>query len=240
MAKKKALKKNAAVDQRKLTQWAKRGKDLVNAKSGNQWEIGDWILAGEKAFGKKEAYDKAEHATGMTRATLQQFKYTAECFPISTRVENLFFGHHRLVAKKKTKSKEGMESGFTPEERQRLLRSADKRGLTVAKFDAYLKNREKNVERQERTPTNADAAARRVVELCEGLRDHLSFRALFRSDPPKDQILRGEVLAELRATAKQLNENVESLTEMWRDSDLFHYRDNEAQAAAAARAGSSR
>ena len=85
--KKKAVKKNApAVDKVQLERWKKRGKDLIESKSGNQWAIGDWILAGVQSFGTTEAYDKAEEATRLTRATLQQFKLTAESFPNSTRV----------------------------------------------------------------------------------------------------------------------------------------------------------
>src|SRR6266567_8995801 len=139
-----ATKKKApkpAFDDQKLKQWVQDGVSLVKAKNGNQWEIGDWIRNGVETFGTKEAYNRAMQATGMTRATLQQFKYTAECFPISTRVKNLFFGHHRLVAKKKRKSKDGIESGFTRGERKRLLLTAITRKFSVAKFDAYLKNR---------------------------------------------------------------------------------------------------
>jgi hypothetical protein len=98
--KKKSLKKKLpAVDEAKLEKWKKQGEVLAKAKNGNQWAIGDWILAGVETFGTTKAYDKAEQATGMTRATLQQFKLTAESFlPISTRVKNLSFGHHRLVS----------------------------------------------------------------------------------------------------------------------------------------------
>jgi hypothetical protein len=112
-----------------------------------------------------------------------------------------------------------------------LLRIAVTRHLTVAKFDAYLKNREKNVERQENTPTNADAVAEKVVGLCQHLREHLSLQALFKSDPPTDYDRRNKVLVELRATADQLNNKAESLKEMWRQFDLFHYKDLVAVAA---------
>ena len=223
-AKKKVLKK-PAVDEPQLKRWVEKGKSLVTAKSGNQWKIGDWILAGEETFGKKRAYDIAQEVTGMKRATLYLFKDTAECFPISTRVKNLFFGHHRLVADKE----------YTHARRMQLLRTALKRKMSVAKFDAYLKSREKSVEQQENTPTNADAAAKKVLEQCQYLRDHLSIRALLKSDPPKDYERRKQVVKELRATADQLNKNAESLTEMWRQFDLVHYHDLRAEAAGSGR-----
>ena len=66
-------------------------------------------------------------ATGMTRPTLYQFKFTAEFFPISTRVKDLSFGHHRLVAKEE----------FTPDERKRLLKHAQDNDESVASFEAW-------------------------------------------------------------------------------------------------------
>jgi hypothetical protein len=236
--KKKALKKKPAVQtRRELQEWAERGKALRVAEDrlretefAHQWKIADWIREGQKKFGIEAAYDAAQKATRMTRETLQQFAHTAR--KVLIRVKGVSFGHHRLVAKFK-----GTEEQRKKRQKKELLFARTKH-YGVEKFAAYLKNQEKKVERQEITPTNADAVAGKVLELCQHLRDHLSLHALLKSDPPKDNNRRQEVLTELRATAEQLNKNADSLTEMWRDSDLFHYREHEA--AAAARAGSSR
>jgi len=237
--KKKVLKKKPAVQtRRELKEWAERGKGLRVAEDrlretefAHQWKIADWIREGQRKFGVEAAYDAAQKATRMTRETLQQFAHTAK--RVLIRVKGVSFGHHRLVARFK-----GTEKQRKARQKKELLVARTMR-YSVEKFAAYLKNHEKKVERQENTPTNADAVAEKVMELCQHLRDHLSLRTLFKSDPPKDNVRRKEVLAELRATAEQLNKNADSLTEMWRQSDLFHYRDHEA-AAAAARAGSGR
>jgi hypothetical protein len=94
----------------------------------------------------------------------------------------------------------------------------------VETFDAYLKNRAKSVKRQEETPRNADAAAKKVVERCESLRRHLSIRALYKSQPPKDRDLRKKVLAELRATGEELKKNAEWLETNWQQFDVVNYK----------------
>lgn len=217
MAKKKKALKKPAVDERKLEQWRKRGESLAKAKNGNQWAIGDWILAGEKTFGKKEAYNKAELATGMTRATLQQFKYTAECFPISTRVKNLFFGHHRLVAKEKTKSKEGVESGYSREERKRFLKHAKDNKESVASFAAFLKTIEQDRARGVEKRSHEDVAASKVMEACDALLRSYHFDTLLDKPPSKDA--RIELLGRLKNAVAELNGKVEQMATAWREHD---------------------
>lgn len=207
--KKTQQKKRRPVVQRKLKQWAKRGEVLANAKSGNQWEIGDWIRAGADSFGTKEAYNKAMQATGMTRATLQQFKYTAECFPISTRVKNLSFGHHRLVADKE----------LTKEERKRLLQHAKDSNppKSVASFAAYLCNRKKDAARRADKRTPADQAADRVVDACDTLIRSYLFTTLLTNPPTATK--RTELLNKLKRAAGDLNSKMEEMAAAWRDAD---------------------
>jgi hypothetical protein len=238
MAKKKKTlkKKTPAVDDRELKEWAKRGVVLKDAKNGNQWAIADWLLAGEKEirekkFTKKDAYDAAEKATGMKRSSLYQFKYTAQCFPtISTRVKKLSFGHHRLVAKKKKTSEDGVESGYTKQERKQYLRVARTRKLCVARFANYLKSKANKAERHQNTPTNADAVAEKVENWCQGLLDRLRFLT---DEPPKNDEVRKNVLVELRATADRLNKKAEWLNASWEQFDNIHYKDLVAAEAAA-------
>jgi hypothetical protein len=203
--KKKSLLKKPAVDERKLKQWAMQGEALAKAKNGNQWAIGDWILAGAKTFGTKEAYNKAQQATGMTRATLQQFKYTAECFPISTRVKNLFFGHHRLVADKE----------LTPEERKRLLQHA--KGKSVASFAAFLKARKKDLMRRDEKRSLADQAADKVVDAFDTFIRSYLFTTLL-TDPPSTA-KRTELLNKLKKAAADLTSKMEEIARAWREQD---------------------
>src|SRR5579863_7126558 len=105
-----AIKKKTASVDPKLKRWKEEGRTL--RVSQHQWVIADWILDGMKLFkSKTRACDEASALTGMTRETLQQFKMTAEFFPASTRVKDLSFGHHRLVANNK----------YTPAQRNRYL-----------------------------------------------------------------------------------------------------------------------
>ncbi|HZQ23396.1 MAG TPA: hypothetical protein VFA89_11415 [Terriglobales bacterium] len=216
--------------------WKKRGEVLGKAKSGNQWAIADWIRDGMKRFKKSDVYDEVEELTGMTRASLQQFKLTAEFFPtISTRVKNLSFGHHRLVAKKI----------FTKAKRKELLRRAlthKPKKLTVVQFaDVVAKEcgriavLEKANERMTNTPTNSDQAAQKVVELCKqfckDFSSHLSVRALMHSDPPGD---RRQVIRELKATAEEFNRMAKELEFHWQDYDVGHYYKQERADASAA------
>jgi hypothetical protein len=137
-----------------LERWINKGRNLEPDR--HQWDVADWILKGVEKFGKKQAYDEAEKLTGYTRATLYEFKYTAECFrTISTRVGNLSFGHHRLVAKKY----------YTPEQRQTLLGKA--KGKSVSKFAAILRQKRKDDERKRDKRSRADRVADKITDACD-------------------------------------------------------------------------
>src|SRR5436190_1156109 len=97
VTKKKLLKKSAPpmVDEN-LERWKRHGATLAKAKNGNQWAIADWMLEGEDGFKEKIAYKAAASVTGMEIETLRTFAFVAR--NVSTRVDGLSFGHHRLVA----------------------------------------------------------------------------------------------------------------------------------------------
>jgi hypothetical protein len=202
--KKKSLKK-PAVDERKLELWKKRGEALAESKQRNQWAIGSWLLAGEKEFGKKMAYDKAEQATGMARGTLYQFKYTAESFPISTRVKKLAFGHHRLVASEE----------YKPDERKALLKHAA--GKSVASFAAYLRNRKKDATRRADKRSPADQSADKVVDACDVFLRNYNFTMLLNEPPTPTK--RTELLETLKKAAADLNGKIAELSGAWADED---------------------
>jgi hypothetical protein len=205
MATKKKPEKKPAVDERKLEQWKKKGESLAKKKDGNQWDIGDWILAGEKTFGKKRAYDAAQKATGMKRATLYLFKDTAECFPISTRVKNLYFGHYRLVA----------NNDYTKQQRKELLQEA--KGESVASFAAILRDRKKKLADRAERRSDADVAAAKVMEACDAfLRNHNVEKLL--NEPPTSDV-RTELLERLKNAVSELNNKIEMLAAVWQEED---------------------
>lgn len=201
--KKRALKKKPAVDERQqLDRWKKQGKAL--GVSHHQWAIADWILRGMKLFkSKKKAYDEAVELTGMTRETLQQFKMTAEFFPISTRVKDLWFGHHRLVANKK----------YTPDQRKRFLQHA--KGLSVDRFAAYLRNHDKDATLQDGTP--ADRAVDAVIKACDALLGNSHFDDLL--DEPPSPAWRSKLLERLKEAVAELNTKVEQMATAWREHE---------------------
>jgi hypothetical protein len=79
-----------------LQDWMAEGRALVQAYSGHQWAIADWMLRGESRIGQRAAYDYAEKATGYSRKTLIEWAYVAR--HLSIRMDNLSFGHHQAVA----------------------------------------------------------------------------------------------------------------------------------------------
>jgi DNA-binding transcriptional MerR regulator len=198
---KKGLKTKApAVDPRKLDQWKKNGQLLAKAKNANQWAIADWMCKGEDEFKKKKPYQVAATATGMTIGTLRQFAYTAR--HVLTRVNGLFFGHHRLVAE------------YTPEQQARFLKHAKDNGESVASFAAYLKTLKQDAEPETWSP--ADVAASKVIEACD------SFLRSFRNDDfdtlldeRPSQSARTKVLDRLKDVIVELNNKMEELEAEW-------------------------
>jgi hypothetical protein len=105
---------NEAEDKRA---WQQQGKELVRNADRSQWDLGDWMVKGEDKF--RVTYKQAAALIGGAVAadTLRQFAYVAR--NVSTRVDGLSFGHHRLVAP------------LSPEDQQLLLTAAAKHHLSV-------------------------------------------------------------------------------------------------------------
>jgi hypothetical protein len=200
--KKKALKNPA--NERIIRRWKKEGRTL--RVSQHQWVIADWILRGMKLFkSKTKAYDAAVRLTGMTRETLQQFKMTAEFFPASTRVKDLSFGLHRLVAKEK----------YTPEQRARHLLYAKEAKETVEGFAGYLRTIDGDAEVKPRSAV--DKAADAVMGACGNFLRNPYFGRLLNEPPSQPKQI--ALLDELRETAAELNAKAAQLATAWREHD---------------------
>jgi hypothetical protein len=203
--KKKVPKKKTATDP-EVSRWKKEGLSL--RVSQHQWVIADWILRGIKLFkSKTKAYDEAVKLTGMTRESLQQFKMTAEFFPASTRVKDLSFGIHRLVAKDK----------YTPEQRARHLLYAKEADETVEGFAGYLRTVVDDAEGQAKPRSAVDKAADAVMGACGNFLRSPYFGRLL-TEPPS-QPKQVALLDELREAAAELNAKVAELTAAWRNLD---------------------
>lgn len=78
--------------------WVDLGNALFKLESASQWLIGDWLNFGERKY--KKTYKEIAKKTGYDENSLYQFVWVCRKFDFSIRIENLFFGHHQLVAGK--------------------------------------------------------------------------------------------------------------------------------------------
>jgi hypothetical protein len=76
--------------------WLVAVKKLTALSVCFQFAVGDAILYGEKAFGRR-AYSEAERVSGFARTTLYAYARIAERVPPSVRSEAISFSHHAAV-----------------------------------------------------------------------------------------------------------------------------------------------
>jgi site-specific DNA-methyltransferase (adenine-specific) len=80
-----------------FNEWVTVGRFLKDAEQSVQFWIGDWLLYGEKTFGKT-LYEQAIRETGLEYGTLRDYKWVAQAVPVEQRTDKLGFHHHREVA----------------------------------------------------------------------------------------------------------------------------------------------
>tara|TARA_R110000868_G_scaffold21307_2_gene88522 strand:- start:3015 stop:3683 length:669 start_codon:yes stop_codon:yes gene_type:complete len=78
-------------------EWVRVGTTLQTIGDAINWWVGDWLNYGERAYG--EMYVQAIEVTGWKLDRLQQCKWVAGRVESCTRVQELSYTHHRLVAK---------------------------------------------------------------------------------------------------------------------------------------------
>lgn len=78
-------------------EWSDVGFRLRDIEKSIHWWIGDWLRYGEDVWGE-DIYSIIMAETGFTLKTLQNDKWVAGRFDISSRDEALSFSHHRMVA----------------------------------------------------------------------------------------------------------------------------------------------
>jgi hypothetical protein len=91
-----------------LAAWEKRGravarsdKNLCETKDKVQWELGDWLLAGEHDPNglKARLRKRAKEITGYTWGNLKNYMWVSGAIKSSRRRDTLSYSHHREVAK---------------------------------------------------------------------------------------------------------------------------------------------
>src|SRR5262249_42045634 len=104
-----------------FTQWLACGHFIKNAEQSVQFWIGDWLLFGERSFGKTD-YEQAALQTGIANQTLRIYKHVAAALPLSLRRNTLSFHHHKEVA------------SLPPETQELLLKQAEESGWPLFKL----------------------------------------------------------------------------------------------------------
>lgn len=97
-------------------EWDAIGASFGTALQTAAWCIGDWMVYGERKWGKQllmagaefdpktpgripsHVFDRALGATGLDRQTLSQYASVCRKIPMEERRQNLSFGHHRVLA----------------------------------------------------------------------------------------------------------------------------------------------
>jgi hypothetical protein len=97
-------------------EWNAIGSSFGTALQSAAWCIGDWMVYGERKWGKQllldsaefdpkvpnripsHAFDLAVEATGLDRQTISKYAEVARRIPMEERRERLSFGHHRVLA----------------------------------------------------------------------------------------------------------------------------------------------
>jgi hypothetical protein len=76
--------------------WLAVGSRLSRVSKGSAWCLGDWLLYGERAYGRK--YKRALDVTRLDYQTLRNYAWVARQFEPSRRRDTLSFQHHAEVA----------------------------------------------------------------------------------------------------------------------------------------------
>jgi hypothetical protein len=76
--------------------WLDAGRQIARFSSASAWWIGDWVLYGERTYGRR--YRAALDLTGLDYKTLRNYAWVARTFEMSRRQDNLSFHHHAEVA----------------------------------------------------------------------------------------------------------------------------------------------
>jgi len=77
-------------------EWLCAGRQISKISSASAWWLGDWLLYGERAYGKR--YRAALELTSLDYKTLRNYAWVARSFEMSRRRDNLSFHHHAEVA----------------------------------------------------------------------------------------------------------------------------------------------
>jgi len=105
--------------------WLEAGRRLALIERANRWWIGDYLNYGERSYGN--TYTEALRLFELDYDTLAQYKWMAGEYEPCTRVQNLRYAHHRVVA------------ALEPEARQHWLVLAEAKHWSERELKAQIK-----------------------------------------------------------------------------------------------------
>lgn len=115
-----------------------------------QWAIGDLIAYAEMKYG--QTYSQLAEVTGYSVQTLQTYAYVAKRIEILTRIKDLSFSHHRLVAK-------FVDENDNPDSEKQAywLSLAQENGWNRADFEVAIKQAERKLKSDGTQSVTADS-----------------------------------------------------------------------------------
>ena len=129
----------AAIKDNGFDKWRQLGRIISESGNRLQWDIGDWIVAGQDTYGERRAYREAQSIfTGYLPATLKDFAYVSRHVPSSVRTNDTSWAHHKQVARFPN-----------PDYQKQLLAEATKRKWSLAKFREYVQEKHPQQKKKE-------------------------------------------------------------------------------------------
>ena len=132
-------------------EWSEIGQRLAEVAHNNPWEIGAWLVYGEKNYNtpgdRRRALDLAVNATGLDKNTLRQYAQVAKNV---NRLTDLSWKHHRAVVsvmppqKRDELLNEAKAQGWSLNQLQKTVKEWKGPGRHSENFDEFDRTRERN------------------------------------------------------------------------------------------------
>ena len=172
-------------------EWLARGRELAQADSAGQFEIGDWLIAGEEKWSRKAYAEASAIFNGYAKATLFTFASVARSVETLSRNKDLSWNHHKVVAR------------FGPEKQRELLSRAAQEGLNIS---AFRKSVNKECPPRDNPEDEPDRPVKLVLTVPANTIERLARVAMERGD-------------EVESTALYLIERALRLPDIWQKAE---------------------
>jgi len=153
--------------------WREEGVRLLFEATAHQWAIAEWIMRGEdmkeiasdtrdQRF-KHAIYSAASDIFDFTVNMVKDYAYVARNVPPEIRVEELSFGHHKLVA------------SLSPELQRKFLTEMQTGRLTIGDSKRRIRHELNQGQPKPKPNDDKDLRAKKIIRLCDQLADSLDY-----------------------------------------------------------------